>query len=236
VRWTLFESPGQLAEGAARHILERARAAIAARGAFHLVLAGGTTPRRTYELLGARGAGWQHWHLYFGDERCLPPDHPGRNSGMVRAALTERVPIPRVQVHPIPAELGPGAAAEQYRELLRGAPTFDLVLLGVGEDGHVASLFPGRPLAGEGSVIPVFDAPKPPPERVSLTLGALAQSREILYLVAGASKRAAVEGWRRGDPLPVSALPDRPEDRAFVDRAAWGAESGPQNPVRRPSE
>ncbi len=225
MRWTLFDSPEQLAEGAARHVLERARAAVAARGAFRLVLAGGTTPRRTYELIAARGAGWERWHLYFGDERCLPPGHPERNSEMVHAALAGRVPIPRDQVHPIPAELGPGVAAAQYRALLSGTPTFDLVLLGVGEDGHVASLFPGRPLAGSRTVIPVFDAPKPPPERVSLALGALADSREILYLVAGAAKRAAVEAWRRGDPLPVSALPDRPGDRAFVDRAAWGVKA-----------
>ena len=225
MRWRLLENREQLAERAALHILARSRHAIEARGAFHLVLAGGETPRRTYERLSRLEAAWPHWHLYFGDERCLPAGDPDRNSEMVRASLTGRVPIPDAQVHPIPAELGPEAAADRYREVLRPVPMFDLVILGVGQDGHTASLFPGQAFPSGVSVIPVRGAPKPPAERVSLTPAALGNSREIIYLVAGEEKRAAVDRWRRGLPLPVAALPNRPGDAAFVERSAWSEPS-----------
>ena len=221
MRWRLLDNREQLAERAALHILECSRRAIEARGGFHLVLAGGETPRQTYERLSRLPAAWPRWHLYFGDERCLPDGDPGRNSEMVRASLTGRVPIPGQQVHPIPAELGPEAAAERYRAVLRSAPTFDLVLLGVGEDGHTAGLFPGHGVPAGLSVIPVRGAPKSPAERVTLTPSALANSREIIYLVAGKEKRAAVGAWRRNAPVPVAALPDRPDDEAFVERSAW---------------
>jgi 6-phosphogluconolactonase len=127
-----------------REILDQANAAIAKRGRFRLVLAGGTTPTAAYRLLRDRDADWAAWHLYHGDERCLAVGDPERNSLVADEAWLHHVPVPRTQVHPIPAELGAEPAAEAYAAVVAEALPFDLVLLGIGEDGHTASLFPGR--------------------------------------------------------------------------------------------
>ncbi|MFP5414808.1 MAG: 6-phosphogluconolactonase [Gammaproteobacteria bacterium] len=203
-RYRVFGDPGQLAEHAAALILAAAREAIAARGVFHLVLAGGETPLATYVRLAGVGAGadWQCWQLYFGDERCLPRGDSGRNDSQIRHRWLEQVAIPAGNIHAIPAELGPERAAARYAETLAGVAAFDLVLLGLGEDGHTASLFPGRPL-GPGTVLPVRDAPKPPSERVTLSASRLGRTRALLFLIAGAGKRAAVAAWRGGADLPV---------------------------------
>jgi 6-phosphogluconolactonase len=134
-----------------------------------------------------------------------------------------RVLIPPGQVHPIPAELGPDAAAAAYTRAIAPAMPFDLVLLGMGEDGHTASLFPGRDVSGDALVIPVREAPKPPPERVSLTPRALGDCREMLILVTGAGKREALAAWRRGSDLPVTRAADAGRARVLVDRDAAGA-------------
>jgi len=221
MQWSLFENPSRLATQASLEVLACARQAVEARGAFHLVLAGGKTPQLAYGKLASETADWPRWHLYFGDERCLPAGNAERNSEMARRSLTGCVPIPSDQLHPIPAEKGPEAAAREYEKLIEITPEFDLVILGLGEDGHTASLFPDQPYDQNRLVIPVIGAPKPPSERVSLTPLALANSREILFLVTGAEKRAAVGRWRRGDPIPVNRMPNRPADRVFVERSAW---------------
>jgi 6-phosphogluconolactonase len=119
------------------------------------------------------------------------------------------VPIPADQVHVMPAEQGADAAAEAYAGLLRGVGDFDLVLLGLGEDGHTASLFPNHAwhsTAGSPDALAVFDAPKPPPQRVSLSAARLSRAREVLFLVEGESKRGAVTRWRAGDRIPAAAI------------------------------
>ncbi len=212
--WQLLSDSGTLALEASRRIARAARRAIAARGMFSLVLAGGTTPRRSYERLAGSEQEWAAWRLFYGDERCLPPGHPERNSRMVEATgLAEKAGAH----HPIPAELGAEAAAEDYAGTIRDELPFDLVLLGMGEDGHTASLFPGREYPG-GLVIPVHDAPKPPPDRVSLTPGALRACREMLVLVAGGSKREALARWRAGADLPVARVADLPQATVLVER------------------
>ncbi|MFZ2207667.1 MAG: 6-phosphogluconolactonase [Porticoccaceae bacterium] len=201
-RCRVFDDAGQLAEHAAALILAAAREAIAARGAFHLVLAGGETPLATYTRLAGAAADWRYWQLYFSDERCLPAGDPGRNDSQIRRLWLERVPIPAGNIHAIPAELGSERAAAHYAGTLAGVSAFDLVLLGLGEDGHTASLFPGRPV-GPGTVLPVRDAPKPPPERVTLSASRLRGTRATIFLVTGAGKRAAVAAWRRGADVPA---------------------------------
>ncbi|MBK6961484.1 MAG: 6-phosphogluconolactonase [Gammaproteobacteria bacterium] len=201
-RCRVFDDAGQLAEHAAALILAAAREAIAARGAFHLVLAGGETPLATYACLAGAGADWRYWRLYFSDERCLPAGDPGRNDTQIRRQWLERVPIPAGNIHAIPAELGPERAAAHYAGTLAGVSAFDLVLLGLGEDGHTASLFPGRPV-GPGTVLPVRDAPKPPPERVTLSASRLSGTRATIFLITGAGKRAAVAAWRGGTDVPA---------------------------------
>jgi 6-phosphogluconolactonase len=183
--------------------------ALGTHGEFHIVLAGGGTPRLVYEALAREKHDWPRWRVWFGDERCLPVDHPERNSWLARHAWLERVAMPAGNIHIIPAELGARLAAERYAEALRLAGTFDLVLLGLGEDGHTASLFPGNPL-GEAKdapdTLPVFDAPKAPPERVSLSARRLSDARNVFFLVTGSGKRAAVAAWRGGSALPVAAI------------------------------
>ena len=128
---------------------------------------------------------------------------------MAETAWLGHVAVPAAQVHEIEGELGAEAAARRAIESLAGVPEFDLVLLGLGEDGHTASLFPGHDAgasAGAPDALAVFDAPKPPPERVSLSAHRLSRSREVVFLVAGEGKRTAVEHWQRGDDIPAAAI------------------------------
>ncbi len=221
VRWSRFPDAQAVAAGAVQRILRIADASIAARGVFRMVLAGGSTPEKAYRLLACANADWSNWHLYPGDERCLPVGHPERNSSIIRHAWLEQVGIPDAQVHWIPAEEGPERGAMRYEEVVREAVPFDLVLLGMGEDGHTASLFPGHETAPERLVVGVTDAPKPPPERVSLSYTALARSRNMLVLVTGEGKRAAVARWRAGEPLPVTRLDCTAGIDVLLDEAAW---------------
>lgn len=190
-------------------ILTTAEAAIRERGRFHFVLAGGNTPRGVYEALRSARAEWTAWHLYFGDERCLPEDDPERNSRTAIDAWLSHVPVPPAQIHVIRGELGAREAAASYAAALRGVDDFDLVLLGLGEDGHTASLFPGNDwgtTAESADALPVFDAPKPPPERVTLSAARLSRARKVLFLVSGESKRKALADWRSGRAIPAAAI------------------------------
>ena len=189
--------------------LATAEASIRERGQFHFVLAGGNTPRKVYEALRSARTEWTAWHLYFGDERCLPEDDPERNSRMAIDAWLSHVPVLPAQIHVIRGELGPREAAASYAAALRGLGDFDLVLLGLGEDGHTASLFPGNDwgtTAESADALPVFDAPKPPPERVTLSAARLSRARKVLFLVSGESKRKALADWRSGRAIPAAAI------------------------------
>lgn len=216
----VLPSAAAVADRAAKLILAAAGAAIDRRGAFSLVLAGGTTPAACYDRLAVADADWDRWHIYFGDERCLAPGDPERNSAMAAARLTDRVPIPARQVHPIPAERGPEAAARDYQATIKPALPFDMVLLGMGEDGHTASLFPGQRHSPGSLVVAVRGAPKPPPERVSLSAAALGSCSAMLILVTGEGKRPALRAWRSGADLPVAPIADRDDALLLVDTAA----------------
>jgi 6-phosphogluconolactonase len=208
-RWTLFSSVQSLQTEAASMIARAAEQAIADSGAFHVVLAGGSTPRALYERLRTLKTNWEAWHIYFGDERCLPAVDPERNSTMAREVWLDHVPVPQKQVYAIPAEMGATAAAEAYSATLRQVGEFDLVLLGLGEDGHTASLFPGKDWGQEGDApvaLPVFDAPKAPAERVSLSAWRLSRAKQVLFLVTGESKHEAVMNWRAGANIPARAI------------------------------
>jgi len=212
VRWHRLPSAQALQEAAARRILDAAARAIRDRGRFHVVLAGGQTPRAVYRRLRTASTDWSAWHVYFGDERCLPPGDPGRNSQMAARTWLDQVAIPASNIRVIPAERGARAAARVYAARLRRVDAFDLVLLGLGEDGHTASLFPGHEwAAGRGApdALAVLDAPKPPRERVTLSAARLSRAREALFLVEGTSKRDAVARWRAGENIPARAIRPR---------------------------
>ena len=218
--WRVLDNPAAVAAETVTCLLAAAHEAIAARGRFRLVLAGGRTPELAYRLLAEREADWANWELYLGDERCLPVDHAERNQRMVEQAWLSRLSGDLPQVHFIAAELGPVAGAARYAPLIETAVPFDLVLLGIGEDGHTASLFPGQPLDTEAWVVPVLGAPKPPPERVSLGLRALRSARRLLVLATGTDKRVALERWRAGEELPIARVCRGLSVSVLLDRAA----------------
>jgi 6-phosphogluconolactonase len=208
-RWYLFSSEQSLQTEAVSMIARAAEQAIMDSGVFRLVLAGGNTPRALYERLRTLKTNWEAWHIYFGDERCLPAVDCERNSTMARDAWLDHVPVPKKQIYAIPAEMGAKAAAAAYSATLQQVGEFDLVLLGLGEDGHTASLFPGNDWGQEvGSpvALPIFDAPKAPAERVSLSAWRLSQARQVLFLVTGENKREAVMNWRAGANIPARAI------------------------------
>jgi 6-phosphogluconolactonase len=209
LRWHGFADVADLQADALLRIRTAASSAIGARGVFRIVLAGGNTPRAIYQSLRKAITDWTKWQVYFGDERCLPAGDPQRNSRMARDTLLDQVPIPRANVHAIPAESGPAEGAAQYAQILRAVGEFDLVLLGLGEDGHTASLFPDHECGAGGEApdaMAVFDAPKPPPQRVSLSAARLSRARCVLFLVDGDSKREAVARWRNGEHIPASVI------------------------------
>jgi 6-phosphogluconolactonase len=194
-----------LTDAAAGHLRRGIAEVIAARGACRIALAGGRTPRAVYERLANAGEpaiDWARVHVAFGDERVVPPEHPDSNYGMARVALLDRVPIPPGQVHRVRGELGDAAsAADAYATALRAAfalgpgrwPSFDLVLLGIGADGHTASLFPGTAALHDTEHLAVgVQAPAPPRDRVTLTFPVLNAAGAVVVLAAGEDKAAAI--------------------------------------------
>jgi 6-phosphogluconolactonase len=214
----VVEGPGELAETAARAAMADLEAAVEAHGTATWVLTGGGTPAAAYRRLAAHdlraGIEWDRVRVAMGDERCVPPEHPDSNWGQAAAALLDHVPVPDHHLLRPQGELGAEAAADAYQATLAalpaapgGSPRLEVVWLGVGEDGHCLSLFPGLPEVevSDRLVVPVHDSPKPPPDRVSLTLAALAGTERLLVLAAGPGKAGAVARAQAGDDhLPVT--------------------------------
>jgi 6-phosphogluconolactonase len=229
-----------VAREAAAEFARSAAAACAARGAFRVALAGGTTPCAAYEALAHPGGPhassipWERVHVFFGDERQVPPDSEHSNCRMACDALLRHVPIPDAQVLRIRGENpDPERAAEEYEEILRSrfrlagteTPRFDLVLLGMGADGHTASLFPGsRALEEQQRLAVATRAPVEPIGRISLTLPVFNAASSVIVLVTGSAKGAAFARVRGGADLPVARV--RPVNGSVLwlaDRAAAGA-------------
>lgn len=233
----ILQDAGALALEGARRVAVRAARVLAARSRFRLVLAGGATPRGLYEQLAAASGGegiddasldWSRVELFFGDERVVPPDDPASNYRMVRESLLDRLVRAPAQVHRIEGELPPAAAAARYARRVGIAlgsriPRFDLVLLGLGTDGHTASLFPGSPALDERArpFVPAR-APVAPHDRVTVTLPALRAAGEILFLVGGVAKATALARVLRpvagAEPLPAARV------RPASGRLTWLAD------------
>lgn len=200
-----FADGRQMAEAALALLLGEASRAISARGRFVLALSGGTTPAPLYQLLARTAADWQLWHLVYTDERCLPYGHPERNSTMVEDNWLRAAGFPP-QNHYIPdLEQQPENAVASYAAAIEGLLPLDMALLGIGEDGHTASLFPGQQHPDQ-IVVPVQNAPKPPPSRVSLSYSTLNAAKVVCYLVAGEGKRAIVDAFTRGLDMPATRI------------------------------
>ena len=205
-RWHSFNSQNEINQAAVQRILKAADESIATHGSFLIVLAGGSTPKSVYTLLSQVEADWAHWHIYINDDRCLPVDDKERNSLMVDQVWLSHVSIPKKQIHAIPSELGPVEGAKAYAKTLANVPTFDLVLFGLGEDGHTASLFPGHAVDNSADAVPVFNSPKPPAERVTMSQNRLNNTNAAMFLVTGQGKQEAVNNWRNGVAIPATLI------------------------------
>ncbi len=219
INWQVLNDAEAVAQEASQRIFRSSQQAIERSGGFKIVLAGGRTPEQTYRLLKDMDCDWKHWQIYYGDERCLPEYHNERNNVMASRAWLDYVPIPDIQIHPMPTDI---RAAYIYRNLIKEARPFDMVLLGMGEDGHTASLFPEQQHPENELVHAIYNAPKPPRERISLSISALSNTHELLFFVTGAEKREAVAAWRRGENLPVAQIKPRAGATVLIDRAAYG--------------
>ncbi len=220
---------------AAARIAADLQQALSERGVAHFSLAGGNTPRRAYALVAPLLDDWSAVELWYGDERCVGPDDPDSNHLLVADSLLAAIAAHGVSAPPIEhrmrGELGGEAAAAEYESLLRervaadedGLPALDVSLLGLGEDGHTASLFPGHPelTVADALCVAVHDSPKPPPDRVTLTLPVLRAARSTLLLVTGAGKAQALAGVLAGpDPRVPASLVGGPRLHVIGDEAA----------------
>ncbi|MBX5493115.1 MAG: 6-phosphogluconolactonase [Chloroflexi bacterium] len=224
-----------LSQDAADYIVQTVTAAVAARGRCMLALSGGSTPRRTHELLAQPprrdAVPWTALHVFWGDERCVPSEHADSNYRMAVETMLAHVPIPREQIYRVPTEEGPAPiVAALYERVLRTAfalevdevPQFDLILLGMGPDGHTASLFPGTPALEETQrlVVP-SQIDYLPHERVTFTFPVLNAARAVAFLVAGADKAPKVRAALQGDPsVPAGRVRPAGALHWFLDRAA----------------
>jgi 6-phosphogluconolactonase len=221
-RLTTCPDAETVAQRAAAHIERQLRQAREARGVAHLALSGGTTPGRCYELLGNDAKDLDDVEVWFADERCVGPHDEQSNYKLAAETLLERAHIPSERVHRMLGELGPEDGARGYAQELRDqltafspneqqVPVLDLILLGIGPDGHVASLFPGAATldAGPEAVcLGVKDSPKPPPERITLSLAVLQAARECVLLATGPSKADALSAMlaQPSPHVPASLL------------------------------
>ena len=197
----IFPDAAALAAGAAARVAELSAESISARGRFSIAFSGGSTPLALYSVLATEyhdRISWPRVHAWLGDERCVPHDHHDSNARMIARALLDHVPMPPLNIHLVPTALPPTAAADEYERALRAfdprAP-FDLVLLGLGADGHTASLVPGSPAlcAGDRWTVSTLAPPTSPVrDRVSITLPLIAISPHALFLVSGKDKSAVV--------------------------------------------
>ncbi len=237
----IFQDAAAVCRAAAEEFVRAASEAIEARGRFAASLSGGSTPRGLYALLADDGESfrrrvdWSRVHFFWGDERCVPSDHPESNYRMARESMLEKLSPPRENIHRIPTELvDPEKIAGSYETDLRRffkpaagePPRFDLILLGMGPDGHTASLFPRtEALEDRGRLVAANWVEKLRAHRVTLTLPVINNAHRVLFLVAGGDKAKALDavlrGPRRPEELPAQAVrPVNGEMRWFADRAA----------------
>jgi 6-phosphogluconolactonase len=238
----VFESPEEVARAAARRIVELAKESIDARGAFSLALSGGSTPRRIYELLAGEEfrerIDWPNVHVFFGDERTVAPDHADSNYRMANETLLSRVPIPAENLHRIEGVGDAAANASDYESEMRGFfgdaewPRLDLVMLGMGDDGHTASLFPGTKALEEQRAWVVANwVEKFNTWRITLSAPALNAARHVLFLVTGAGKAERLREVLQGehDPARLPSQLIQPQDGSlewYVDRDGAARLSG----------
>jgi len=229
----IFKDADELSRAAADLFVTLAVQSIRERGRFLVALSGGSTPMALYRLLAREPIDWTRIHVFWGDERLVPPEDAENSYGQAREALLKHIPIPTENIHRVASELDPVAAARDYASILREFaappldwPRFDLVLLGLGEDGHTASLFPGSPVDATEPVIAVTAQYQGrPARRVTLTPLVFNAARQVIFLVTGANKAVTLKGvfsdYNSSEQIPAKRI--QPADGQvtwLVDKAA----------------
>ena len=218
-QWNVYSSFDKAASQAADFLAANIQNCIQDKGVCHVILPGGNTPIQSLEQLADKSLPWDKVHWYLGDERCLPQGDAERNDLMLDKHLWSRISrLSTTNIHRIAAELGAEKGAQLYREEIKSIEIFDIAFLGMGEDGHTASLFPSHDaLADDRSVIPVYHSPKPPSARVSLSLATLLKTKLKVVLVGGKEKAPIIAKIKANERLPINSIGDI---HWFVDEAA----------------
>jgi len=204
--WLIFDDEMSLSKALAQEILNIAKKSIFEKDCFSIVLTGGQSVLSLYKILSKADSNWDKWHIYIGDERFLPAGHKDRNDQIINEIWLDNSPVPKKNIHFIKAELGLLEARVEYENTLKKNDKFDVVLLSMGEDGHIASLFPNHVYPEEQMVVVEQDSPKPPKERVSMSYQQLNKAHYVFKLIIGESKQKAVTLLEQNVNLPIAKV------------------------------
>jgi len=204
--WLIFDDKMSLSKALAQEILNIAKKSISEKNCFSIVLTGGQSVLNLYKILSKSDSNWGKWHIYIGDERFLPAGHKDRNDQTINEIWLDNSTIPKKNIHFIKAELGLLEARVEYENTLKKNDKFDVVLLSVGEDGHIASLFPNHLYSEEQMVVIESNSPKSPKQRLSMSYKQLNKSNYIFKLLIGKSKQQAVHLLQKNTNLPMTKV------------------------------
>ena len=215
--WYIFNNSASLSEQLAQEILKIAKKSIQKKDSFSIVLTGGQSTLDLYKILSKANSNWSKWHIYITDERLLPEGHQDRNDRLINEIWLKNSAISKKNIHFIPAEIGLLEAQKKYEEELRSVNKFDVVLLSVGEDGHISSLFPGHTYSNNQYVVIEENSPKPPTQRISMSYNRLKASENIFIIIIGKLKQEAVKSIIEKKNTPINKIISGTE-RLFVHR------------------
>jgi 6-phosphogluconolactonase len=204
--WLIFDDEISLSKALTQEILNIAKKSIFEKDCFSIVLTGGKSVLSLYKILSKADSNWDKWHIYIGDERFLPAGHKDRNDQTINEIWLNNSTIPQKNIHFIKAELGLLDARVEYENTLKRIDKFDIVLLSMGEDGHIAALFPGHIYPKEQLVVVEQNSPKPPKERISMSYKQLNQSHYVFKLIMGESKQKAVALFKQNANIPITKI------------------------------
>jgi len=200
--WLIFNNEIFLSEAIAQKILNIAKKSIFEKGCFSIVLTGGRSALGLYKILSVADSNWNKWHVYISDERSMPKDHEDRNDRVINKIWLDDSPIPEENIHFIQAELGLVNAQKEYEKELDKVDKFDVVLISIGEDGHISSLFPGHKYSENKNVVIERNSPKAPKERLSMSYRRLDNTINVFKIIIGKQKRSIVKRFIEGEKLP----------------------------------
>ena len=202
--WLIFDDEASLSKALSQEILTIAKKTILENDRFNIVLTGGRSVISLYKILSESNSNWNKWHIYISDERFLPVGHKDRNDRLINEIWLDNSKIPKQNINFIKAELGLDEARLSYENTLKKINKFDVVLLSMGEDGHIASLFPNHVYPEEQMVVIERSSPKPPINRISMSYNSLNNSKYVIKLIVGKSKQRSAELFEKKEDIPIT--------------------------------